>query len=98
MEKSGHPLRFFLPVVLNNPSTYEILNPEDFGIQRYIHFSSRLTGWNAIKSRCEQLGLQMTDGEYKECTAKVKALADIRKLGLDDIDSILRTFHHERPG
>jgi homocitrate synthase len=52
-----------------------------------------LTGWNAIKSRCEQLGMQMTDTEYKECTAKIKALADIRKLAVDDTDSIIRAFH-----
>lgn len=80
-------------LVLNNPSTYEILNPSDFGLSRYVHFASRLTGWNAIKSRCEQLGLHMTDAEYKQCTAKVKALADIRRLTLDDTDAIIRNFH-----
>ena len=57
--------------ILNNPSTYEILNPADFGLSRYVHFASRFTGWNAIKSRCEQLGMQMTDAQYKECTAKI---------------------------
>src|ERR1700760_2730452 len=70
-----------------------ILNTADFGLARYVHFASRLTGWNAIKSRCEQLGMQMTDAEYKECTAKIKALADIRKLAVDDTDSIIRAFH-----
>lgn len=84
-------LQFVL--VLNNPSTYEILNPSDFGLSRYVHFASRLTGWNAIKSRCEQLGLKMTDAEYKQCTAKVKALADIQRLTLDDTDAIIRNFH-----
>lgn len=79
--------------ILNNPSTYEILNPADFGLSRYVHFASRLTGWNAIKSRCEQLGMNMTDAQYKECTAKIKALADIRKLAVDDTDSIIRAFH-----
>ena len=80
-------------LVLNNPSTYEILNPSDFGLSRYVHFASRLTGWNAIKSRCEQLDLHMSDTEYKQCTAKVKALADIRRLTLDDTDAIIRNFH-----
>lgn len=35
----------------------------------------------------------MSDEQYKECTAKIKALADIRKLALDDTDSIIRAFH-----
>jgi homocitrate synthase len=80
--------------VLNNPSTYEIINPADFGLTRYVHFASRLTGWNAIKSRADQLNLQMTDAQYKECTAKVKALADVRKITLDDTDAIIRAYHH----
>jgi homocitrate synthase len=58
-----------------------------------VHFTSRLTGWNAIKSRAEQLGYHMTDNEYKECTAKIKSLADVKKLGLDDTDAIIRSFH-----
>jgi homocitrate synthase len=88
---SEHPLKF---LVLNNPSTYEIINPADFGMSRYVHFASRLTGWNAIKSRADQLGLHMTDAQYKECTVKIKALADIRKIAIDDTDSIIRAFHH----
>ena len=52
--------------ILNNPSTYEILNPADFGLTRYVHFASRLTGWNAVKTRVGQLGLGMTDDQVKE--------------------------------
>lgn len=52
--------------ILNMPSTYEIINPADFGMSRYVHFASRLTGWNAIKSRVEQLGLSMTDDQVKQ--------------------------------
>ncbi|KAI9740080.1 MAG: Saccharopine dehydrogenase [Claussenomyces sp. TS43310] len=81
--------------ILNNPSTYEILNPADFGINRYVHFASRLTGWNAIKSRVEQLGLSMDDDQVKVLTAKIKAMADVRPLAIDDTDSIIRTFHLE---
>ena len=32
-------------------------------MSRYVHFASRLTGWNAIKSRVEQLGLSMRSVE-----------------------------------
>jgi len=34
----------------------------------------------------------MTDAQYKECTAKIKALADIRPIAIDDADSIIRAF------
>ncbi|KAK2731137.1 Saccharopine dehydrogenase [Myotisia sp. PD_48] len=88
-----HKAGIHAKAILNNPSTYEIINPADFGMTRYVHFASRLTGWNAIKSRAQQLNLEMTDSQYKECTAKIKALADIRPIAIDDADSIIRAFH-----
>jgi homocitrate synthase len=80
--------------ILSSPSTYEIINPADFGLPRYVHFASRLTGWNAIKSRAQQLNLHMTDAQYKECTTKIKALADIRPIAIDDADSIIRGYYN----
>ncbi|EZF35440.1 homocitrate synthase [Trichophyton mentagrophytes] len=88
-----HKAGIHAKAILNNPSTYEIINPADFGMTRYVHFASRLTGWNAIKSRAQQLNLDMTDAQYKECTAKIKALADIRPIAVDDADSIIRAYH-----
>ncbi|KAM5441945.1 homocitrate synthase lys21 [Microsporum ferrugineum] len=88
-----HKAGIHAKAILNNPSTYEIINPADFGMSRYVHFASRLTGWNAIKSRAQQLNLDMTDAQYKECTAKIKALADIRPIAVDDADSIIRAYH-----
>ena len=79
--------------ILNDPSTYEIINPADFGMTRYVHFASRLTGWNAIRSRAQQLNISMTDKQYKECTHKIKALADIRPIAIDDADSIIRAYY-----
>ncbi|KAF2121160.1 homocitrate synthase [Lophiotrema nucula] len=89
-----HKAGIHAKAILNNPSTYEIINPADFGMSRYVHFASRLTGWNAIKSRADQLDLQMTDAQIKLCTAKIKALADVRKIAIDDTDSIIRAFYH----
>ncbi|KAK3995321.1 HMGL-like-domain-containing protein [Cladorrhinum sp. PSN332] len=95
-----HKAGIHAKAILNNPSTYEILNPADFGLTRYVHFASRLTGWNAVKTRVGQLGLEMTDDQVKEVTAKIKALADVRPIAIDDADSIIRSFHlslHEQP-
>lgn len=86
-----HKAGIHAKAILNNPSTYEILKPEDFGygifsnlrisfsirlpkfsskfnhspqfqsMTRYVSIGHRLTGWNAVKNRCEQLGLHLID-------------------------------------
>ncbi|KAM5373400.1 hypothetical protein ACJZ2D_006995 [Fusarium nematophilum] len=61
-----HKAGIHAKAILANPSTYEIIDPHDFGLTRYISINSRITGWNAIKSRVEQLGLSMTDDQVKE--------------------------------
>lgn len=68
--------------ILANPSTYEILDPADFGQTRYVHIGSRLTGWNAVKSRSDQLKLGLSDDQVKAITGKIKKLADIRTLSI----------------
>lgn len=88
-----HKAGIHAKAILANPSTYEIISPEDFGMSRYIHFASRLTGWNAIKSRAQQLQIELSDAECKECTQRIKALADIRPIAIDDADSIIHAFH-----
>ena len=86
-----HKAGIHAKAILANPTTYEIINPADFGMTRYVHYTSRLTGWNAIKSRVEQLGLTMTDEEVKLLTGKIKAMADLRVLTMDDTDVIIRS-------
>ncbi len=90
-----HKAGIHAKAILNNPSTYEILDPADFGLSRYIHVAHRLTGWNAIKERAEQLQLCLSDDEIKIITAQVKALADQKRLSLDDVDVLLRSYHSE---
>ncbi|CAI1924001.1 hypothetical protein SEUBUCD646_0D00700 [Saccharomyces eubayanus] len=90
-----HKAGIHAKAILANPSTYEILDPQDFGMKRYIHFANRLTGWNAIKARVDQLNLNLTDSQVKEITAKIKKLGDVRALNIDDVDSIIKNFHAE---
>lgn len=85
-----HKAGIHAKAVLNNPSTYEVLKPEDFGLTRYIHVAHRLTGWNAVRNRAEQLGLTLGDAQAKLLTERIKSLADERVLTLDDVDSLLR--------
>lgn len=86
-----HKAGIHAKAVLNNPETYEILRPEDFGLNRYIHVAHRLTGWNAIKHRVQQLNLALNDGQIRALTQQIKATADQGSLTLDDIDSLIYT-------
>ncbi|CAO3657116.1 unnamed protein product [Mucor hiemalis] len=91
-----HKAGIHAKAILNNPSTYEILNPHDFGMTRYVSIGHRLTGWNAVKNRVEQLDLDLTDDDSKAVTAKIKELADVRPLSLDDVDVLLRSYHQAK--
>lgn len=89
-----HKAGIHAKAILNNPSTYEILKPEDFGMSRYVSIGHRLTGWNAVKNRIEQLQLSdLNDDDAKAITQKIKELADIRPLSLDNVDYLLRQYH-----
>lgn len=87
-------MSFFLAALLSFPT---IFYSKSVLILRCICLSidigSRLTGWNAVKSRAEQLELEMTDDEVKDVTNKIKAMADLRTQSMSDVDTILRVFH-----
>jgi homocitrate synthase len=76
--------------VLQNPTSYEAINPADFGIGRSIDIAHRLVGWNAIRDRAAALGLALSDTELRTATDQVKALADAHRITLDDVDTVLR--------
>lgn len=87
-----HKAGIHAKALLNNPETYEILNSHDFGLTRYISVAHRLTGWNAVKNRAEQLGLHLTDDQLKKVTAHIKALADEKRMTLADVDDMLHRW------
>ena len=90
-----HKAGIHAKAVLNNPQTYEILKPEDFGLSRYVHVAHRLTGWNAIKDRAQQLNIELNDDQIKEITAVVKRLSDLRSLSLTDVDDLLHGWGNQ---
>jgi homocitrate synthase len=87
-----HKAGIHAKAILNNPETYEILDPHAFGLTRYVSIAHRLTGWNAIKNRAEQLGLTLSDDTLKTLTDHIKALADEKQISLTDVDSLLRRW------
>ena len=75
--------------VLRNPTTYEAINPEAFGVTRRIDVAHRLVGRNAIRDRANRLGLELADEEIRQVTLRVKSLADERQISLADVDRML---------
>ena len=92
----AHKAGIHAKALLNNPQTYEILAPQDFGLTRYISIAHKLTGWNAVKHRAGQLGLELSDDQIKEVTRHIKALADEKSLSLSDVDAILHRWVNGR--
>jgi homocitrate synthase len=87
-----HKAGIHAKAILNNPETYEILDPRDFGLTRYISIAHKLTGWNAVKDRAEQLGLSLSDEQIKMVTTHIKEMADIKPIDLEDVDELLHRW------
>jgi homocitrate synthase len=85
-----HKAGIHAKAVLADPSTYEILKPEDFGLTREIAIGHRLTGWNAIRERARSLNLTLDDNTIRDVTRTIKRLADTKPLSLAEIDDLLR--------
>ena len=87
-----HKAGIHAKAILNNPETYEILNPNDFGLTRYISIAHKLTGWNALQDRASQLGIHIDPDNLKELTLHIKAVADHKRITLSDVDELLHQW------
>lgn len=85
-----HKAGIHAKAVLADPNTYEIIRPEDFGLNREVAIGHRLTGWNAIRERALSLGLQIENATLRQITETIKHLADTRPLSLHEIDTMLQ--------
>lgn len=75
-----------------NPNSYEILDPADFGLERTINIAHRLTGYNAVGRRAQELGLQFGRDDLREITKRIKAMADAGPLSMEQLDTVLREW------
>lgn len=66
----------FFPIVLDHCEMDELTGLFEVRVQ--------------VKSRVEQLELQLSDDQVKDVTAKIKELADVRTQSMDDVDTVLR--------
>ena len=85
----SHRAGIHVKAMLENPRTYEVLNPDDFGVSRRIQIAHHLTGWNAVRHRCRELGLQLDDRRIKDVTRRIKTLAEERPISNEIVDRLL---------
>ncbi|NJM69787.1 MAG: homocitrate synthase [Scytonema sp. RU_4_4] len=85
----SHKAGIHTQAILNNPNTYEVVNPSDFGLTRSFLINHKLTGKHAIANRASQLGLNFDKFQIHTITQRIKALADQQHLTLDKVDEIL---------
>ena len=83
--------------MLQNPTSYEAIDPRDFGIDRNIDIAHRLVGWNAVRDRAATLGMALDEPALRAATLRIKALADERRITLVDVDHVLQELVTE-PG
>ena len=76
--------------VLQNPTSYEAIDPDEFGIGRSIDIAHRLVGWNAVRDRAATLGMALDEPALRAATLRIKALADERRITLTDVDQVLQ--------
>lgn len=91
-----HKAGIHAKAVLADPSTYEIIQPQDFGLQREVAIGHRLTGWNGVRERSLALGLRLDEPTLRAIARQIKDHADERALSMPEVDALLLSAAQER--
>ncbi len=75
--------------MLRDPRSYEVLQPERFGLDRQILRGHRLVGRNAIRDRAAELGVALDEDQIAAVTTEIKRLADSGPLADEQVDDLL---------
>ena len=84
-----HKAGIHAKAVLADPSTYESINPDDFGLGREVAIGHHLTGWNAVRDRANNLGLTLDESTLRDITSTIKSRADDIPMSSNEIDALL---------
>jgi len=82
--------------VLQNPHTYESLNPDDFGLVRQVDIGSRYTGRYAVAHRAALLGIQLSSSEIARLTQALKEQAELGSLHQEEVDKFIQTWYEKK--
>lgn len=84
-----HKAGIHAKAVLADPTTYESINPHDFGLGREVSIGHHLTGWNAVRDRATQLGFHLDEVTLRDITTTIKTRADDTPMTAPEIDALL---------
>src|SRR5712692_6926757 len=82
--------------VLQNPRSYEALDPTDFGLMRHIDVGSRFTGRHAVGHRAAMLGLCLSKNEISQLTQALRAQAEQGPLNKEEVDAFIHAWYQEK--
>src|SRR4029077_18487990 len=84
--------------MLNHPETYEIMRPEDVGLQRTELVLGKHSGRHALKQRIKDLGYHLDDEQPQKVFEAFKALADRKKTIYDaDVEALAEAVIQSGP-
>jgi homocitrate synthase len=79
--------------LLNNTKTYELIDPNDFGLTRSVSVNHKLIGRHTVAYRASQIGLHLDPTQIQLITQQIKALADQQNLTVEMVDDILKSYN-----
>jgi 2-isopropylmalate synthase len=84
--------------MLKHAATYEIMSPEDIGLQRTELVLGKHSGRAALRQRIKDLGYHLDDESLNKVFEQFKALADKKKTVYDaDIEALAESELHSGP-
>ena len=70
--------------MLKNVETYEIMRPEDVGVNSTSLMLGKLSGRHAFRDKLENLGYKLEDAAFEDAFRRFKDLADKKKHVFDE--------------
>lgn len=70
--------------LLSSRETYQIINPQDIGLESHSLVLGKLSGSHALRQRIEELGFNIDDGKFDKVYQEFKVLAGKKKAIFDE--------------
>ena len=85
--------------MLASRETYEIMKPEDVGVQDSQLILGKHSGHHAVVDRAQQMGYELKEDEVEAIMKRFKALADVKKRVFDsDLEAIITGYETSTMG
>ncbi|MBS3762676.1 MAG: 2-isopropylmalate synthase, partial [Planctomycetes bacterium] len=84
--------------MLKEKSTYEIMRPEDVGVEKTRLVLGKHSGRHAFRQRLEELGIELEGEKFERVFQEFKSLADKKKKIFDgDVEALVREELEQAP-